>query len=165
VPNLVSAASRLFHTGIGNFDVAMPLTGPTGVEDRQASNYNILLTFDQAVTSGMVAATSGTASVGAPTFSGNTMTVPLSGITDPEVVGLTVNSINGQSTTASVNVGFLVGDANADRVTNGGDTVVVRGLAGADVDGTNFRADVNLDGLINGGDTVIVRGKSGNSLP
>ncbi len=63
------------------------------------------------------------------------MTVPLSGITDPEVVGMTVNSINGQATSASVNVGFLVGDANADRFTNGGDTVQVRGLAGADVDG------------------------------
>ncbi len=54
IPNLVSAASRLNHVGVGNFDVTMPLTGPTGVEDRQASTYNIVLTFDQPMTSGMV---------------------------------------------------------------------------------------------------------------
>lgn len=165
VPNLVSAASRLTHGSAGTFDIAMPLTGPTGVEDRQAGTYNIVLTFDQAVTSGMVAVTSGTATVGAPVFSGNTMIVPLTGITDPEVVGLTLTTVNGLATSAAINLGFLVGDVNADRFTNGGDTVLVRGDSGADVNGSNFRADVNLDGFINGGDTAIVRGKSGNSLP
>ena len=164
-PQLVSVASRLNHPGVGNFDVAMPLTGTTGVEDRQASTYNIVLTFNQLVTSGTVAVTSGTGSTGAISFSGNTMTVPLSGITDPEVLGLTVNSINGQATSASVNLSFLVGDSNADRFTNGGDTIQVRSLAGQDIDGTNFRADVNLDGFINGGDTTVVRSKAGNSLP
>ncbi len=165
VPNLVSAASRLNHPGVGDFDVAMPLTGPTGVEDRQASTYNIVLTFDQPVTSGTIAVTSGTASAGSPTFSGNTMTVPLTGVTDSEVVGVTVNNLNGTGGTASANLGFLVGDSNMDRFTNGGDTIQVRSLAGQDIDGTNFRADVNLDGFINGGDTTVVRSKAGNSLP
>jgi hypothetical protein len=165
VPNLVSAASRLTHGTAGTFDVAMPLTGPTGVEDRQANTYNIVLTFDQAVTSGNIAVTSGTASAGTPSFSGNTMIVPLSGITDPEVVGLTLTTVNGLATSAAVNLGFLVGDINADRFTNSGDTVQARGDAGADVNGTTFRADINLDGFINAGDATIVRSKSGNSLP
>jgi hypothetical protein len=93
------------------------------------------------------------------------MTVPLTGITDSEVITLTVNNVNGQLPTASVNLGFLVGDSNADRFTNGGDTIQVRGLAGQDVDATTFRADVNVDGFINGGDTTVVRSKAGNSIP
>jgi hypothetical protein len=165
-PALLSAVSRLNHPGVGNFDVAMPLTGTTGVEDRQASTYNIVLTFSNGpITSGTATVTAGTGTAGTPTFSGNTMTVPLTGITDSEVVTLTVNNVNGQLLTASLNLGFLVGDSNADRFTNGGDTIQVRGLAGQDVDVTNFRADVNLDGFINGGDTTIVRGKAGNSIP
>jgi len=165
-PALLSAVSRLNHTGVGNFDVAMPLTGTTGVEDRQASTYNIVLTFSNGpITSGTATVTAGTGVAGTPTFSGNTMTVPLTGITDSEVVTLTVNNVNGTLPSASVNLGFLVGDSNADRFTNGGDTIQVRGLAGADIDGTNFRADVNLDGFINGGDTTIVRSKAGNSIP
>ncbi|MGI8435928.1 MAG: hypothetical protein ACR2NX_03355, partial [Chthoniobacterales bacterium] len=165
IPNLTSAVSRLNHTGVGNFDVNMPLTGVTGVEDRQASTYNIVLTFDQPVTSGTVAVTSGTGSPGSPSFSGNTITVPLTAVTDAEVVGLTVSNVNGLGGSASVNLGFLVGDYNADRFTNGGDTTLVRGLSGTAVDATDFRADVNLDGFINGGDTTIVRVKSGNSIP
>jgi len=157
--------SRLNHPGAGDFDVNMPLIGPTGVEDRQASTYNIVLTFDQPVTSGTATLTAGIGTAGTPSFSGNTMTVPLTGITDSEVVTLTVNNVNGQLPSASLDLGFLVGDSNADRFTNGGDTIQVRGLAGADVDGTNFRADVNLDGFINGGDTTVVRSKAGNSIP
>ncbi len=87
------------------------------------------------------------------------------GVTDSEVVTLTVSNMNGQGGATSVDLGFLVGDSNADRFTNGGDTIQVRSLAGQDIDGTNFRADVNLDGFINGGDTTVVRSKAGNSLP
>jgi hypothetical protein len=135
------------------------------VEDRQASTYNIVLTFNSAVTSGSATVTSGTGTAGAATASGNTLTVPLTGITNAEVVTLTLNNVNGLAASASVNLGFLVGDANADRFTNGGDTTEVRGLGGQTVDGTNFRADVNLDGFINGGDATIVRSNSGNSIP
>ena len=49
---LLSAASRLTHGGAGTFDIAMPLTGTSGVEDRASSTYNAVFTFDGAVTSG-----------------------------------------------------------------------------------------------------------------
>src|SRR5438094_10093914 len=38
--NLVSAASRLTHGAAGTFDIAMPLTGVSGVEDRSSSASN-----------------------------------------------------------------------------------------------------------------------------
>ena len=63
---LLSAASRLTHGAAGTFDIAMPLTGPSGVEDRAASTYNAVFTFDGSVTSGQVLTVSGTATVGAP---------------------------------------------------------------------------------------------------
>src|SRR5439155_14049755 len=47
---LLSAASRLTHGAAGTFDVSMPLTGTSGAEDRSASTYNAVFTFDAAVT-------------------------------------------------------------------------------------------------------------------
>ncbi len=165
-PVLVSAVSELTHGGAGTFDVNMPLSGTTGVEDRSSSLYKIILTFSNGpITSGMAAVTAGTGTAGTPTFSGNTMTVPLTGVTDSEIVTLTASNMNGLGGATSLDLGFLVGDSNADRFTNGGDTIQVRSLAGQDIDLTNFRADVNLDGFINGGDTTLVRNKAGNSLP
>ncbi len=164
VPNLVSAVSRLNHTGVGDFDVPMPLTGTSGVEDRMASTYNIVLTFDQAVSSGTASISSGVATVGTPTFSGSTMTVPLTGVTNPEVVGLRVNTINGQATTASVNLGFLVGDTNGDGLVNNSDISQTKAQSGATVGAGNFREDVTVDGLINNSDISLVKSKSGSGL-
>ncbi len=52
--NLVSAASRVTQGGAGSFDINMPLTGPSGSEDRIASSYIAVFTFDVPVTSGSV---------------------------------------------------------------------------------------------------------------
>src|SRR6266545_6473179 len=64
VRTLLSAASRLTHAGAGTFDISMPLTGVSGVEDRSSSTYNAVFTFDGPVTSGQVTVVSGTATVG-----------------------------------------------------------------------------------------------------
>src|SRR5213595_2109192 len=93
--NLVSAVSRLTHGAAGTFDIAMPLTGTSGVEDRSASTYNAVFTFDVAVTSGQVSVVSGTATVGTISFSGSSMTAQLTGVTSAEVVTLRVQNING----------------------------------------------------------------------
>src|SRR5213082_2872239 len=93
--NLLSAVSRLTHGAAGTFDIAMPLTGTSGVEDRSSSTYNAVFTFDAPVTSGEVTVLSGTATVGAISFSGNSMTAQLTGVTSAEVVTLRVQNING----------------------------------------------------------------------
>lgn len=166
LPQLVSAVSRLTHAGVGDFDVPLPFTGPVGIEDRLANCYQIVLTFDKPVQSGIATLASGTGIIGTLVFSGNTISVPLTGIVNGEVVTLLISQLNGlQTDFAGADIGFLVGDVNGDGFTNGGDTVLVRGDSGADVDATTFRADVNLDGYINGGDTVIVQDNSGTALP
>ena len=101
-------------------------------------------------------------------YSGNSVIVSLSGVTDQQTVA--VSTGNGSrcmtlSTSPSVSIGFLNGDVNFDRVVNVGDTIVTRSHAGIPVDATNFQFDVNGDGQIDVGDATIVRSKSGDYLP
>src|SRR6266702_8468201 len=115
--NLVSAASRLTHGAAGTFDVPMPLTGVSGVEDRSSSTYNAVFTFDAAVTSGQVSVVSGTATVGTISFSGSSMTAQLTGVTSAEVVTLRVQNINGDGQQhGDIPFGFLTADINGNRI-------------------------------------------------
>ena len=102
-------------------------------------------------------------------FNGNNMIIGLSGVSDEQSVTVTATNVSGPSTdtlpSASVDVGFLIGDITGDGLVNVGDTIQVRNHAGADLDNTNFRYDVNIDGLVNVGDTVTVKSKSGDFLP
>ncbi len=163
---VVSAASRLTHGSAGTFDINMPLSGASGIEDRSASTYNAVFTFGVPVTSGRVTVVSGSATVGTPTFSGNSLIVPLTGITTPEVVTLRVRNINGDGQQdGDVPFGFLVGDVNAGRKVNSTDVGIVRADLGQTVTSANFRADVNATGRINKMDVGVVRAAVGTSLP
>ncbi len=165
-PQLTSAVSRLTHPGVGAFDVNMPLTGTSGVEDRSSSSYSIVLTFANGpITSGTATVTSGTGAAGTPTFNGNTMTVPLTGVANAQVVNLTVNNVNGLLASAGVNLGFLIGDTNADRSVNSADVGQTKSQSGNLVTGANFREDANIDGNLNSGDVGLVKSKSGTALP
>ncbi len=167
-PNLVSAASRLTHGPAGTFDLPLALTGHSNEPRGDGTgNYTAVLTFDQPVNSGQANIT-GTGSVSGVSFSGNSMIIGLSGISDQQVVTVTATNVSGPGTgslpSASVNVGFLIGDVNGDSSVNVGDTIPTRSHAGA-VNGSTFQYDVNLDGQIDVGDTTVVRSKSGDYLP
>jgi photosystem II stability/assembly factor-like uncharacterized protein len=166
-----SAVSRLTHGGAGSFDIDMPLTGTAGVECRNGGgNYTLIVTFSNTMVSGNASVTAGAGSVaGSPTFSGHTMTINLTGVTDAQT--LTVSLTNLTDTFAQVlpsvalSASFLIGDTNGDRVVNAGDALQTRNRSGQATAGTNFRSDVNADGSVNSGDTTIVRARSGTSLP
>ena len=141
--NLVSAASRLTHGPAGTFDVNMPLTGVSGVECRSATTYNAVFTFDAPVTSGQVTVIGGTATVGAITFSGNSMTAQLTGVTTAEIVTLHTQNINGDGQPhGDVPFGFLVADADASRVVDKPDQTLVQGQLNQPVTSANFREDL-----------------------
>jgi hypothetical protein len=164
--SLVSAASRLTHGAAGTFDIPMPLTGSSGVEDRSSSTYNAVFTFDGPVTSGEVQVVSGTATVGAISFSGNSMTAQLTGVTDVQVMTLRVQNINGDGQQhGDVPFGFLVGDSSGDRVTNGSDVSQVKSRSGQTASAINFRSDLNLDGTINASDASFTKSRTGHSIP
>jgi hypothetical protein len=144
----------------------MPLTGTSGVEDRSASTYNAVFTFDAAVTSGQVSVVSGTATVGTISFSGNSMTANLTGVTSAEVVTLRVQNINGDGLQhGDVPFGFLVGDADATRLVAKADGTLVQGQINQTVTSANFREDVNADGRIKNADVQVVKANVGHSIP
>jgi hypothetical protein len=164
--NLVSAASRLTHGAAGTFDVNMPLTGVSGVEDRSAITYNAVFTFDAPVTSGEVTVTGGTATVGAITFSGNSMTAALTGVTSAEVVTLHVQNVNGDGQPhGDVPFGFLTSDASANRVVDKADQQQIKGVKGQAVTAANFRDDINLNGVVDNPDIQSVKTNKRHSIP
>ena len=164
--NLASAASRLTHGTAGTFDVDMPLTGVSGVECRSATTYNAVFTFDAPVTSGQVTVIGGTATVGAVTFSGNSMTAQLTGVTTAEIVTLHTQNINGDGQPhGDVPFGFLVSDADANRVVDKPDKLLVQGQLNQPVTSANFREDLIPDGRIKNADLNLVKTNKGHSIP
>jgi hypothetical protein len=164
--NLTSAASRLTHGAAGTFDIAMPLTGTSGVEDRSSSTYNAVFTFDAPVTSGEVTVLSGTATVGAISFSGNSMTAQLTGVTSAEVVTLHLQNINGDGLPhGDVPFGFLTADVNANRIVDRPDQQQIQTDRGQPVTASNFRDDINLSGVVDRPDQQSVQTNRGHSIP
>src|SRR5438094_3999955 len=163
---LLSAASRLTHGAAGTFDIAMPLTGTSGVEDRSSSTYNAVFTLDGAVTSGEVTVLSGTATVGAISFSGNSMTAQLTGVTSAEVVTLRVQNINGDGQLhGDVPFGFLTADVNGNRIVDRPDQQQLQADRGQPVTAANFRDDINLSGIVDTPDFQSVQTNRGHSIP
>jgi len=166
VLNLLSAASRLTHAGAGTFDVPMPLSGVSGVEDRSSTTYNAVFTFDGAVTSGQVTVLSGTATVGTISFSGNSMTAQLTGVTSAEIVTLRVQNINGDGQLhGDVPFGFLTADVNANRIVDRPDQQQLQTDRGQPVTASNFRDDINLSGVVDRPDVQSVQTNRGHSIP
>jgi hypothetical protein len=163
---LLSAASRLTHGAAGTFDIAMPLTGTSGVEDRSAAgSFLAVFTFDAPVTSANAAVVGGTATAGTPTFSGNEMRVPLTSVADIQIVTIEISNVNGGGGTADVNFGFLIGDVNANRTVDRPDLTQIQTDRNQIVNGSNFRDDINLSGVVDRPDQSAVQANRGHSIP
>ena len=169
---LLSAVSRKRHGLAGDFRIRLPLTGEPAVECRGTNgNHAMVFTFagDRPITAGNASVTQGGGTAGAPTFSGATMTVPLSGVADMQKITVSLSGIaNDRGQTLpdfGISMNLLLGDTNGDKAVNVGDALQTRTRAGQTLNGTNFRSDVNLTGTINSGDAVIIRNRSGNSVP
>jgi hypothetical protein len=167
LPIPTSVVSRKLHSGLP-FDIPLPLTGSSGIECRSGgvtNDYQVILTFANAVTFSSATLTTGAGSVSNSSGSGTaTVTVNLAGVTNAQRIMLTVQGVNGAGDVA-VPMGVLVGDTNGDGFVNAGDTIQTRNRSGQAADATNFRSDVNVDGTVNSGDTIGVRSRSGTSLP
>src|SRR4029077_20991927 len=83
---LVAAASRKLQGSAGPFDINLPLGGTRGVECRgTGGDYQLVFTFNSNVVSGNASVPPNEGSVlGNPTFSGNTMIVNLTGVTNAQ---------------------------------------------------------------------------------
>ncbi len=153
---LVSVASRKTHGTAGVMDLTLsanplspstePRTGGTG------HAHTLVFKFDQPVTGGNAAVSEGTATLGAPTFSGNEMTVPLTGVTNAQYVSVTVSNVTpaggGGVGGGSARLGFLFGDVNQSRQVLVSDVGLVNSSLLQPVTSANFLRDVNIDGKI-----------------
>jgi hypothetical protein len=104
--------------------------------------------------------------VGTLSFSGNSITAPLTGVTVSEVVTLHVQNVNGDGFPhGDIPFGFLVGDADASRIVGPADRALVQGQLHQPITSANFREDLNADGQITDADVQIGRANAGNSIP
>jgi len=170
---ITSAASRKTHGAAGSFDVALALSGTPGLECRSGGTngtHTFVITFTNQIVSGDAAVSSGVGTVaGPPTFSGNTMTVDLTGVANAQSVTVTLSNVIDQFTqtlpNTDITAAFLVGDTNGNRVVNAADVSQTKSQLGQSVTGVNFRTDINANGTINAADEAIVKANSGTSLP
>jgi len=167
---LLSAVSRQSHRAAGTFDISLPLTGAPGVECRDGGgNYSFVFNFSTNVVSGNATVTSGTGTTGVPVFSGTTMTVPLTGVTDVQTLTVTLTDVTDASSQVlpdtAITANLLIGDVNGDKIVNTTDLNMTRDQVGVPVTSANFRDDVRVNGTINFGDVRAVREARGHRLP
>jgi hypothetical protein len=174
--------SRKTHGSAGNFDVALPINGPAGIECRSggpSNNYTLVYTFDRPVgSSGNASVTQGTATV-APPSSGqsnpsiganpNQVVVNLTNVANVQHLIVTLSNVQDTSgnTLPSVagRMDVLVADTNADRFTDAVDVSQTKSQSGQAVANFNFREDLNTDGFIDAVDVALAKSKSGTALP
>ncbi len=174
-PTLVSAASRHVHGAAGTFDLPLSLVVPPGVnhnpgtEPRQGPAHTVVFTFDKPVTAATATIAEGTATAGAPTFSGNSAIVGLTGVTDRQYVTVSLANVassdGGTGGTGSVRIGFLLGDVNASRVVSIADLGLVNAQLAQGVTAANFLKDVNASGTLTLADKAIANGNLTKALP
>ncbi len=169
-PVLTVAASRMTHGSSGTFDVNLPLSAAPGIEMRSGPSYTVLLTFDRTVLSATsVTVSSGVGSVASTTFSGNTATVSLSGVSDRQTITLELDNVVGVvgvNTKVLVSMSVLVGDVNQSGAVTIEDIALVTANTGMALTGSTFKYDINHNGLINSTDITQIKvlGSQGSSL-
>ncbi len=169
-PNLVSAVSRKAHGSAGTFDLPLSLTATNpSTEPRQGPGQVIVLTFDEPISAATVGIAEGSATPGAPTFSGNDVVVSLSGVANQQYVTVSLTNVtaangsNGGS--GSIRVGFLLGDVNQNRVVSLADVGLVNAQLAQPVTTMNFIKDVNASGTLTVADKAIANTNLTRALP
>ncbi len=169
-PVFQGAASRRVHGAAGTFDLPLSLvpTNPT-TEPRQGPAQAIVFTFDKPIASANAAVIEGAATAGAPTFSGNDVVVPLTGVADAQYLTVTLGNVGsvdgGTGGAASVRVGFLLADVTQNRVVTVADLGLVNAQLSQPVTAANFLKDVNTSGAISVADKGITNASLTHSLP
>jgi hypothetical protein len=169
-PVLTSAASRRSHGAAGTFDLPLGAvtTNPT-TEPRIGPAQTIILKFDKPVNGATIAISEGTATAGAPIFSGNDVLVNLTGVTNQQYVTIALTNVastdGSTGGTGSVRVGFLAGDVNQSRVVTVADLGLVNAQLAQSVTAANFLKDVNASGTLTLADKGFTNANLTKALP
>ncbi len=169
-PVFVSAVSRKVHGSAGTFDLPLSavITNPT-TEPRQGPGQTIVFTFDKPISVASATVTEGTATIGPLSLSGNDVIVGLTGVGDRQYVTISLTSVissdGSTGGSASVRVGFLVGDVNQNRVVTVSDILLVNQQITHIVTSANYLKDVNANGNLTVSDKLIVNNNVTKALP
>ncbi|MEP6822219.1 MAG: dockerin type I repeat-containing protein [Chthoniobacterales bacterium] len=165
---VTAAVSEKTHGASGTFDIPLP-----AVECRSGGangDHTLVVAFTNNVLSGNATLSTGTGSiVGAPTITGNMMTINLTGVTNAETVILTLDNVTDSFSqvlpATMLTARFLFGDTNGNGTVNATDVSQTKAIVGQTLDATNFRGDFNLSGAINATDVGAAKAAVGTALP
>ncbi len=146
-PVLQGIAARRVHGAAGIFDLQLGRdpANPT-TEPRLGPSHLVVFTFDAPVTGGAATLTEGVATVGAATFSGDELGVPLANVANAQYVTIAVSGVSttgGTGGSGAVRIGLLGGDVNQNRVVTVADLGLVNAQLAQPVTAANFLKDVN----------------------
>jgi hypothetical protein len=169
IPLLLTKAVSRKTQGAADFDISLPLTGSPGVECRTGgagNNHTLVFTFTTNIVSGNASVTNGAvATPGTLTFSGTTMILPLSGVSDDQLIEITLSNVTdnfGQILPNSVvKIWVAFADVTGDLAVNASDVSLTKAKSGQALNQTNFREDVTVNGSINSSDVSAVKSESG----
>jgi hypothetical protein len=191
-PKLLSVASSKVHTGVGTFNVDMPLVGTRGIECRSpghlpggaTDDYQLVFTFENNLSSVASATVTGhnptgaTGTVDGPVvvgpnasygLSANQCAVNLMNVSNAQYITVTLNSVlDSAGRTGDIvapQMGLLTGDVNATGRADAGDVTQVRNKTVSIPDSSTFRFDVNASGRIDAGDVTTTRNATVTVLP
>jgi len=171
--SLVSVSSRKLHSGVP-FDqpiiTGIPIAGAVSVEPRNiASGHNVVFRFNNIVNDpGTVTVVdANSSSIGNPalSFSGNEVSVSLSGLPDLKRVAITLSGVNGVYSPPQATMGFMVGEITGNRAINASDISFARAQIGKPLSQFNFVADLDAMGAITQADVNAIKARSGSVLP
>jgi hypothetical protein len=170
VMQLISAVSRKTHGSAGSFDIDLPQTAKPGIECRSGgatNDYTIVFTFMNNVSVGGAIVTSGAGTVSNVSVMGNQVTVNLTGVSNAQIIVVTLTGVSDGINTRNVQatMGVLVGDTTGDGFVNSADISQTKSQSGQSVGSSTFREDVNADGFINSTDISLTKSNSGTALP
>jgi uncharacterized protein YkwD len=169
-PVLVSSSSRKAHGAAGTFDLPLAST-PTNpaTEPRTGPAHTIVFAFDKPVVGGSASVVEGVASVGTPTFSGNEMRVPLTGVANAQYVTVSASGVvaadGGSGGSGSVRVGFLLGDVTQNRAVAVSDVAQVNAAIAQPVTASNYLKDLNASGTLTVADKASANANVTRALP
>ena len=170
-PALAGVFSRKTHGAEGAFNLLLGanVSNPT-TEPRAGPAQKLVFGFDKPVKSASAAVTSGTATVGATTASGNEVIVDLTGVTDRQYLTVEVSNVVGiddapSGATLVRRVGFLAGDVNQNRVVSVADMGLVHTLLSQTTTSGNFLRDIDASGSIAVADRTAVNANLTRALP
>ena len=167
---LLSVLSRKIHTGVGAFDIDVVAT-PLTVEPRIiGGGHMIVFQFNTPISiAGTVSAVDAVSATPVTNvtsaIAGNDVVVTLTSVADNKRIRITINGVNGASTSVSATVGFLLGDVNNTGSVTASDISGVKARSGQPTTAANFRFDINTTGAINSSDISSVKARSGLVLP